>query len=394
MKNIYTVLLISFLLASCGSKKQNSLEDVLSSNNLELLREKRTEIVAEQQAAHDKLTQIDEAIAKLDTVKNVPLITTFLAQEDEFKHYFEIQGNVTTKDLLVITPEYNGILTNVLVKEGQKVSAGQVLARIDDGGLKQQLSQLEIQAELSKTTYERQKRLWEQNIGSEIQFLQAKSNYEAQAKAVEQLKKQIDKTVVKAPFSGTIDDVITEQGNVVAAGQSPLFRLVNLNNMYIETEVPERYIKDVTIGKHVKVDFPVLSKTVETKVRQASNYINPSNRTFKVEVGIPNNDKTIKPNLTAKLEINDYTNEKAILIPQSVISENAEGQQYIYLVKNKNAKNEGVAEKTIITTGKTQGDVIEVLSGIEHGAEIIKEGARSVKNDQPVKIIKVETPSN
>ena len=164
--------------------------------------------------------------------------------------------------------------------------------------------------------------------------------------------------------------------------------------MYIETEVPERYIKDVTKGKHVKVDFPVLSKTVETKVRQASNYINPSNRTFKVEVGIPNNDKTIKPNLTAKLEINDYTNEKAILIPQSVISENAEGQQYIYLVKNKNAKNEGVAEKTIITTGKTQGDVIEVLSGIEHGAEIIKEGARSVKNDQPVKIIKVETPSN
>ena len=391
MKKIYSLIIVTLLLVSCGGEKKNSMENVLSSNDLNKLREKRAEIVNEQQEAHDKLMLLDEAIAKLDTTKKVPLITTFKVKEDLFEHYFEVQGNVTTKDLLVITPEYNGILTHVYVKEGQKVSKGQVLAKIDDGGLGQQLAQVQIQADLAKTTYERQKRLWDQNIGSEIQFLQAKSNYEAQTKAVNQLENQIAKTVVKAPFSGTIDDVITEQGSVVAAGQSPLMRLVNLNNMYIETEVPETYIRDVTKGKHVNVEFPVLGKTVQTQVRQASDFINPSNRTFKVEVDIPDNEKSIKPNLTARLQINDYTNERAILIPQSVISENAEGEQYVYIVDGKNEKNEGLAHKTIITTGKTQGDVIEVLSGIENGTEIIKEGARSVKDNQTVKVIEVES---
>ncbi|MBR9757602.1 MAG: efflux RND transporter periplasmic adaptor subunit [Algicola sp.] len=394
MKKIYALLIVALILVACGGeKKKNSMEHVLSSNSLELLRKKRTEVVAEQHAAANKLKQLDEAISKIDTVKKVPLITTFTAKEKVFNHYFEVQGNVTTKDLLVITPEFNGILTHVYVKEGQKVSKGQTLAKIDDGGLSQQLAQLQIQAELAKTTFERQKRLWQQNIGSEIQYLQAKSNYEAQQKAVDQLQQQVAKTVVKAPFSGTIDDVITEKGSVVAAGQSALMRLVNLNNMYIEADVPERYIKDVTNGKHVSVAFPVLGETVETTVRQTSDFINPANRTFKVEIGLPNNKKTIKPNLTAKLKINDYTNPKAFLVPQSVISENAQGEQYIYVVENKNTQNNGLAKKIIIKTGKTQNDVIEVLSGIEAGTEIIQEGARSVKDQQPVKVIDIEKDS-
>lgn len=395
MKKIYLLVITALVLVSCGGEnKKNSMENVLSSNNLELLRQKRAEVVAEQHEANEKLKQLDAVISKLDTVKKVPLITTITAKQEVFNHYFEVQGNVTTKDLLVITPEYNGILTNVYVKEGQKVTKGQVLAKIDDGGLGQQLSQLQIQADLAKTTYERQKRLWDQNIGSEIQFLQTKSNYEAQQKAVDQLKQQVAKTTVRAPFSGTIDDVITEQGSVVAAGQSPLMRIVNLNNMYIETDVPERYIEDVTKGKHVDVEFPVLGKTVETSVRQAGDFINPANRTFKVEVGLPKGDTSIKPNLTAKLKINDYTSENAILIPQSVISENAEGEQYIYIVENKNSKNEGTAKKVIIQTGKSQADVIEVLSGIEKGAEIIKEGARSVKDQQTVKVIDINKDTN
>ena len=387
MKNILSLLLVTFILTSCGGNKKNSLENVLSSNDLDLMRKKRSEIVEEQQNINNQLATLDDAISKIDTVKKVPLITTFKAKTEPFNHYFEIQGNVTTKNLLVITPEYNGILSQVYVTEGQTVNKGQMLAKIDDGGLSQQLAQLQIQTDLAKTTYERQKRLWDQNIGSEIQYLQAKSNYEAQEKAVKQLQQQIAKTVVTAPFSGTIDDVITEQGSVVAAGQSQLFRLVNLNNMYIETEVPERYIEDVTKGKHVVVEFPVLGKTIETQVRQAGDFINPSNRTFKVEVGIPNSENNIKPNLTAKLKINDYTNNEAILIPQSVISENAEGEQYIYTVSDKDINNVGIAKKTIITTGKTQGDVIEVLSGIENNTEIIKEGARSVKDGQSVEVI-------
>ncbi|WP_418510613.1 efflux RND transporter periplasmic adaptor subunit [Corallibacter sp.] len=388
MKHIYSLLIVTLLIVSCsGEKKKNSVESVLESNNLETIRQKRADLVSEQETIQGKIKMLDAAISKIDTVKHVPLITTLVAKEEVFKHVLEIQGNVTTKNLLVITPEYNGILTNVYVKEGQKVTKGQTLAKIDDGGLSQQLSQLQIQADLAKTTYERQKRLWEQNIGSEIQYLQAKSTYESQNEAVNQLKQQIAKTTVKAPFTGTIDDVITEQGSVVAAGQTQLMRIVNLNDMYIETDVPERYVTDVTKGKHVNVEFPVLGKTLDTEIRQAGDFINPANRTFKVEVAIPNADKTIKPNLTAKLKINDYTNKNAILIPQSIISENAEGEQYVYVVNDKNAKEEGVAKRVIIKTGKTQGDVIEVLDGIENGIEIIQEGARSVKDGQTVKVI-------
>ena len=278
------------------------------------------------------------------------------------------------------------MLRQVYVKEGQRVSKGQMLAKIDDGGLSQQLAQIKIQAALAKTTFERQERLWNQKIGSEIQYLQAKSNYQAQEEAVNQLQQQIAKAIVRAPFSGTIDDVITEQGNVVSPGQSQLFRIVNLEDMYIETDVPERYVSDIVKGKDVKVEFPVLGKELDAKVRQAGNFINPANRTFKVEIAVPSKNLEIKPNLTAKLKINDYTNPNAILIPQSIISENAEGQQYVYTIIDK-SDNKATVKREFIETGKTQGDHIEVLTGIRNGEEIIDEGARSVKDGQEVKIL-------
>ena len=386
MKHIISIVSITLLLTACGQNKTQTVADVIATDNLQTIRLKRNEIVAQQQEITEKLKQLDAKIAVLDTLKKVPLITTFKVKQKIFTHFLELQGNVSTKNNLVIFPEYSGILTRLYVKEGQKVIKGQTLAKIDDGGMSQQLAQVQIQANLAKTTFERQERLWQQKIGSEIQYLQAKSNYEAQAEAVNQIKQQIGKTIVRAPFSGTIDDVITEQGSVVGAGQSQLMRIVNLDDMYIETDVPERYITDVIKGKSVEVEFPVLGKTLQTKIRQAGNFINPANRTFKVEIAVPNKDKTIKPNLTARLKINDYTNNEAILIKQSIISENANGEQYVYIVNDKKENGQGVAKRVIIETGKTQGDVIEVLKGLENGAEIIEEGARSVKDEQTVKV--------
>ncbi|WP_407556314.1 efflux RND transporter periplasmic adaptor subunit [Winogradskyella sp. 4-2091] len=394
MKNIYSIVIITLLLVSCGGEKKNSTAKVLESNSLETIRKKRGELVNEQQVINDQIKQLDEKIKSLDTTQNIPLITTLTAKTEKFEHQLELQGNVTTKNLLTITPEYNGILTRVYVKEGQKVRKGQLLAKIDDGGLSQQVAQLKIQSELAKTTYERQKRLWDQNIGSEIQYLQAKSTYESQQEAVSQLQQQIAKTTVKAPFSGTIDDVITEQGSVVAAGQSQLMRIVNLDDMYIEVEVPESYISNIVKGKKVVVEIPVLGKTIETEIRQASDFINPANRTFRAEIEVANKDKDIKPNLTARLKINDYTSENAILIPQSVISENADGEQYVYVVTDKDGKGIGTAKRIIIETGKTQGDVIEVLKNLESGAEIVKEGARSVKDGQSVEVISYKEVGN
>jgi RND family efflux transporter MFP subunit len=200
------------------------------------------------------------------------------------------------------------------------------------------------------------------------------------------MRQQLGKATVRAPFSGTIDDIITEAGSVVAPGQTELMRIVSLKDMYIIADVPETYINDVIKGKNVEVYFPVLGKTLDAKVSQTGNFINPNNRTYKVEIGVPNKGDMIKPNLTARLKVNDYTNEKAILIPQSIISENADGEQFVYKLTDIASEN-AIAVRAVIKTGKTKGDSIEVLDGLTAGDQLIEEGARSVKDGQEVKII-------
>jgi len=379
--------MMATILASCGNKKKESVEKIVSSNNIEKIKEKYAEIKAEEQELTMKLKTLDSARKVLEGTKNLQLITTYEAKEEVFNHYLEIQGSVVTKQNIVLYPEFSGTLTHVYVTEGQRVSKGQILAKIDDSGLSQQLAQVRAQKNLAKTTFERQKRLWKQQIGSEIQYLQAETNYKALQSNVKQLEAQLDKTNVAAPFSGVIDDVISEQGSAMVPGQTPILRIVNLDNMYVEAEVPENYLPNVVPGKQVEAYFPVLGKMVDTKVRQVGNYINPNNRAFKIEVGIPNKNNEVKPNLTARLKINDYTNEKAILIPQNVISENGNGDQYIYVVKDVDSSNRAIAKQVFVTTGKTQGDLIEVLSGIAPGEQIINDGARSVQNEQQVEIM-------
>jgi len=389
MKNIFLLLTLAILTISCGGDSK-SITATIENKDLKKIREKRNELITEQATIAGKLKIIDAAISKLDTIKKYPLVTAFQVKTINFNHFLELQGSVATKQNLILYPEFSGLLTKVYVKEGQKVSKGQLLATIDDGGLSEQVAQMEVQLSLAKTTFERQKRLWEQKIGSEIEFLQAKATYEGQENAVNQMKSQLAKTSVRAPFSGIIDDIITEQGTVVGAGVSQLLRIVNLDNMYIEAEVPEVYLSRIVPGKTVEVYFPVLGETLNTKVNQVSNFINPSNRTFKITILIKNKEKLIKPNLTAKIKINDYTNEQAVLIPQSIISENSLGEQYIFIAQNINKDNEATAKKMIVKTGKTQGDSVEVLEGVVSNDIIINEGARNVKDGQNVKILNVE----
>ena len=388
MRKIYSLFVITVLLISCGEKKTTSIESLVSIGNLKELEAKKKEIATNLEIINNDLQAINLAISKKDTLKKLPLITAFTAKSTIFTHYLEIQGNVKTKQNILVYPEMPGILRKIFVQEGQRVTKGQLLATIDDGGLSNQVAQVEATTQLAKTTFERQKRLWEQKIGSEIQFLQTKTNYEAQTNALKQLKSQQAKASVRAPFSGVVDNIIKEPGTVIAPGQgSEIFRIVNLNNMYVEAEVPEKYIASITKNKEVKVEFSVLGKSVNSKVRQVGSFINPNNRSFKIEVPVENQSGNIKPNLTAKLQINDYTDAEAILIPQSIISENAKGEQYIYVLKDKKLNNEAVAERLIIETGKTQGDMIEVTKNLAADTEIIMEGARSVTNGQVVKVI-------
>ena len=386
MKKVIVLLIVTISLFSCGSGDQ-SVSEIIENRNLEEIRAKKTEITLQQNQIEAQLKSLDSAIAILGNEEKFPLVNTLTAKKEVFNHYLELQGDVSTKQNVLIYPEMAGTLQKVYVKEGDRVSKGQLLATIDDGGMSSQLSQLKSQATLAKTTFERQERLWKQNIGSEIQYLQAKTNYESSENMVSQAQSQLGKSSIRAPFSGIIDNVIKDQGTVVAPGQgSEVFRLVNLSDMFIEVEVPETYLGSVVKGKEALVYFPVLGDSITTKIRETGNFINPSNRSFEVEIPVPNKEGKIKPNLTAKVNINDYTSENAILIPTSIISENAEGEQYVFVAEEPNSENEAVVKRIIITTGKTQGAKIEVLSGLEDGNLIIKEGARSVKDGQKVKI--------
>ena len=387
--SILSALLISAsIMTGCGGGEQVSVESIIASGDLEQARALRKELSAQQKTIENDISELDDFIGTSGDKRNIPLVTTFKVKNQQFKHYIELQGSVTTKQNVLIYPEVAGTLLKVNVKEGQNVKKGQVLATIDNGGLSNQLLQMRSQLALAKTTYERQDKLCKQDIGSEIQYLQAKTNFEAQENAVKQMENQLAKFTIRAPFSGIIDDVIRDQGNVVSPGPgAEIFRIVNLSNMYLEVDVPESYVASITNGREVKVYFPTLGKTIDSYVRQTGNFINPDNRSFTAEIPVANNGGTIKPNMTAKVRINDYTSDNAILIPQSVINENSEGEQYTFVTSNVDKDNIGLATKNIITTGKTQGDYVEVLSGITDGQDIIEEGARSVKSGQEVKVI-------
>lgn len=386
MKKILYISLLGLLITSCGGDSKNaSVDKAIESKDLTTIKTTRAEIQKQYDAIGAELAKLDLAIAELDTLKKSALVTTATVNDTIFTHYIDIQGNVDTKQNLIIYPEYSGVLTQVYVKSGQKVNKGQILARIDDGGLSNQLAQMETQATLAKTTFERQKNLWDKKIGSEIQYLQAKTNYEAQMKAVAQMKAQLGKTTVKAPFSGVIDEVITEKGQVVGPGQQ-LMRIVNLSDMYVSANVPESFIGKIKNGAIVDVEVKSTGKTYKGKVRQIGNYINPNNRNFSIEVAVPNSDNLLRPNQVAVLKIEDYKKPNAILVPESIVTENAVGEKIIYTVDT-SGKEPKAIKKTIVV-GLTSGANIEVKSGLNKGEQIIIEGARSVQNGDIVEIIK------
>ena len=371
MKKIILIATISALLFSCGKKEDNAnIDSLITSKNLVSIKAKRAEL-------QTQLTKLDDAIALLDNKKSEEaLVTVETVKDTVFTHYLEVQGNVNTKENLIIYPQFAGILNTVNVIAGQKVTKGQVLGTIDDGGLSQQLGQLENQLALAKTTFERQKRLWDQKIGSEIQYLQAQTYMVSQQKAVSQMKAQMAKTRIIAPFSGVIDELIAERGQVVGPGQG-LMRIVNLNNMFVSTTVPESYIGKLKVGTEVSVYLASLGKSFNGKIRQVGNNINPNNRSFGIEVSVPNTANLLRPNQVAKLKITDYTSAKAVVVPSNVIQEDADGNQFVFEVSSVKDKT-GIAKKVMVKVGKTADNFTEILSGLEPKTMVVGDGVKTV----------------
>ena len=371
MRKIFLVSVLSIAIYSCGKKENNqSIDALIESKNTKALQEKKVVLQAE-------IAKIEEALATLDTKKEEALVAVMTLKDTLFNHYLDIQGNVNTKENIIVQPEFSGTLTSLNVKAGQKVAKGQVLGSIDDAGMSQQLAQVQTQFELAKTTYERQKNLWDQKIGSEIQYLQAQTQMNSLQKSINQMKAQLAKTVIRAPFSGTIDEVFVEKGQVVAPGPQGLMRIVNLGNMFVSTSVPESYIGKLKVGTEVDVFLTSLGKTYKGKVRQVGNFINPNNRSFGIEVSIPNPENLLRPNQVAKLKIIDYVKKDATVVPTNVIQEDGKGNHYVYTVDNSNGKT-GTAKKTVVTLGQSSDNVTEILSGVSEEDVIVTEGVNAI----------------
>lgn len=385
-KIIYALYIIAFIIG-CSGDQSVSTTELIEAKDLNGLKTQKEDKLKTLNALKMELSQINAAIANLDPSEKLALISMFEVKPENFDHHIEIQANIKTRQNVLLYPEYNGTLKKVYVEEGQKVKKGKLLAQIDDAGLKNQLEQLQIQTKLSKITYERTQRLWDQNIGSEMNLLQAKATYESQLKTVAQLKKQLQRTQILAPFSGTIDEIVANTGANLLPGQTPVMRIVNLKKMYTEASVPERYLEQVKKGTSATVKIPMLDREYPTTIRQTGNFINPNNRSFRVETLLPNPDEMIKPNLSCKLKINDYSNPEALMIPMRIVKENASGKKYIFKLKSDGKDQVYRTEQTFVRLGKNSVDKVEVLEGIQAGDLLVDEGATIVENNQRVKNI-------
>ncbi|MEY2671444.1 MAG: hypothetical protein RLZZ577_1760 [Bacteroidota bacterium] len=370
-KQIFALLIAATLVVSCGQKDDNqTVDQLIAAKNNKELQARKVLIQAD-------LAKIEAALATLNVRKEEALVSVATLKNTVFNHYLDIQGSVNTKENILIQPEMPGTLVSLNVKAGQRVSKGQLLARVDDGGSSQQVASLETQYQLAKTTFERQKNLWSQKIGSEIQYLQAQTQMLSLQRSVAQAKAMLSKTEIRAPFSGTIDEVFVERGQVVSAGPQGLMRIVNLNNMYVSTSIPESYIGKLKVGTQVDVFLTSLNKNYKGKVRQIGNFINPNNRSFGIEVSIPNPENLLRPNQVAKLKVIDYTVKNAIVVPSNVIQEDGKGNQFVFVATNSDGKT-ATAKKAMVTIGKSSDNVTEILGGLSANDIIVIEGVNTI----------------
>ena len=386
MNKIYTLLLI-IIISGCNSSRNASIESLIESGDLEELKKRKKEYVDAMNTMKVELNEINNGISLLDENERLTLASKYEIQQTIFNTYIEAQANLKTRKNVLILPEFQGTLEKVFVSEGQKVKKGQLLAEINDSGLNEQYEQMVIQAEFAKENFERTQRLWDNNIGSEMQYLKSKTDYEASKKMVDQMKDRLSKTKIYAPFDGEIDEIISNVGSNLIPGVSQILRLVNLDIIYAESFVSEKYISFIGEGTEAIVQIPLLNMDYRSSVNQTGNFINPSNRTFRIEVPVENFDNRIKQNLDAKIKINIYKKDDAIVIPLRIVREDALGKNFVYVMSEDNKEGVYLTSKQFITLGNKSEDKVEVTEGLDLGDIVVLEGAYSVEDSQRVKLI-------
>lgn len=369
------IIILGGLIASCATEEK---ELEVKKNQLAELRTQVNEIAESIRTLEAEIAELDPDFARSGQ-KSI-LISTANAKKDRFVHYVEVTGSVVSKKNVSISSESAGVILEIPAVEGMRVSKGAVLAKIDPEAIQRNIDELTISLDLAKTLFEKQERLWKQEIGTEIQYLEAKNRKESLERSLATLKTQLQKTVVKAPFDGTIESINVRLGELVQPG-SAMFQFVGENDLFIEADVSEAYVGVLTKGDSVDVYFPSIGEELKTKVSAIGSIINPNNRTFKAEVFLPNISE-VKPNMLAVLKIKDYENSSSVIVPNYLILSDNRGD-YIFTVE------ENIARKKYVKRGKTFNNQTEILEGLVGGEVLVDKGFREVGDNFNVNISKL-----
>ena len=372
MKRI-TIIVIGLFIMACGSQEQGDA-------HLQQLRAEKDSLLQAKAEIDNRLKEINKSIGEESEGNSLMQVTTKKVNKGDFNHYLEVYGNIESAQNVLIYPEAVGVITSIDVEEGQTVKKGQSLGSIDAEVLKSNLKEVETNLELATTIYEKQKRLNEKGIGSEVDYLNAKNRKESLESTRQTIITQIKMSEIKAPFSGIVDEIFPKEGEM-GSMQMPFLRLVNLENIYVKADVSEEYLRNIKVGTEAIVEISSLDTSVVAKVNQVGQFINPNNRTFKVRIELENDIVQLKPNLLTKIMIKDFEmKDNAITIPSRMLQQTPDGKDYVMLFKD------GVVEKRMVKMGISYQAMTLITEGLSDGDVLIDKGARSVNDGQNVAV--------
>jgi len=382
-KNYILLLSISwiFLFAACNGNGEDAIMDLETKKDK--LREKKQQLRYLQ-------TEIESLESAIELAENgysrrdVSLVGFDTLSKRDLRHFTNFQGNIETRNQVMATAELSGRIVSLNVAEGQSVQRGQLIATLDTEVIDRQMAEVETTLNLAKDVYARQKRLWEQNIGSEIQYLEAKNSVDRLERSLEILETQKSRAIINAPQSGIVEQLVMRQGEIVSPGM-PVAIIVDNRNLKLVSNIPENFLAFVQVGDEIEVELPSLRESVKTRISRIGSTIDQENRTFVIEANMPSNIDKLKPNLMARVSLNDRTVENTIVIPLKLVQYEIGGQAFVYVAQKEN--DNLFAQKRMVKTGLNYRNEIEIKEGLEEGDLLIIEGQMDVANGQMVTTI-------
>ncbi len=368
-------VLIVMLIASCAPPRDNQA--------------RLARLEAQREALKAQIDQLKAEIAQeggeapqevLAYVRGIEVQPSF------FQHFIQAQGTVESDNNILIPAQSNGVVKKIHVQQGDDVRQGQLLAELDGAIMESGIAELEHGLELATTIYERQDRLWKKNIGSELEYLTAKNNKEGLERKLETLQEQYKLTKVRAPISGTVDDVLIKEGEMAAAGFGTI-RIVQLSRLKLKAYLSENYISRVKRGDTVRVRIPVAAREMDLTIGSVSQVIDPNNRTFQIEIRIPAREKGLMPNMLAVITINDYSNPEALTVPQNVVQETG-SESFLFVAEERDGK--WIAQRRTVVSGENYGEQLEINDGLSAGEFVVTFGFQNLADGQPVSINREE----